>query len=132
MWRNFLKAFPPCISEFADKTNFLFERELTWVREKEWILQHLNMLVSISLQVIMEAVKWLSTLTALNLTERLKVLKRLLCWIFCYFGAREETLPHFVSWQGARIDVHWRLIRFQCGLKKVKCGNPSNLLWIYS
>ena len=36
------------------------------------------MLVSNSLQVIMEAVIWLFTTTAVNLTERLKVLQRLL------------------------------------------------------
>ena len=36
------------------------------------------MLVSNSLQVIMEAVVWLFTTTAVNLMERLKVLQRLL------------------------------------------------------
>ena len=65
--------------------------------EIKWILQYLNMLASISLQVIMEAIKWLSASTAVNLTERLSC---------------DKILPHFLSQWRARIEVHWRLIRF--------------------
>ena len=44
-------------------------------------------------QVIMQAVIRLFTSTAVNLTERLKVLQRLLSWIFRYFKAGDKTLP---------------------------------------
>lgn len=54
---------------------FAFEGRILFIcTEIEWILQYLNLLISISLQVIMEAVKGLSALTAVKLTERLKVL----------------------------------------------------------
>ena len=46
------------------------------------MLQYLKMLVSISLQVIMEAVKWLSASTAVNLMERPKVVAMKHCHIF--------------------------------------------------
>ena len=67
--------------------------------EIEWILHQLDMLLDISSQVIMEAVKWLPASPAVNLTERFKVFQRLLCWRFCYFEAGDKTLPHFLSCQ---------------------------------
>ena len=86
--------------------------------EIEWILQYLNMLASISLQVIMEAIKWLSASTAVNLTaaERLKVVVTKYCHIFSANEGRE--LKCIEDWSGF------------CGPKKVKCGEPSNLLQI--
>lgn len=58
----------------------------------EWTLQQLDMLRDISSQVIMEAVKWLPAPPAVNLTERLKVFKRLLRWIFYYFWSRRQNI----------------------------------------
>ena len=82
--------------------------------EIKWILQYLNMLASISLQVIMEAIKWLSASTAVNLTERLSC---------------DKILPHFLSQQGWELKCIEDWSGF-CGPKKVKCGDPSNLLQI--
>ena len=47
------------------------------------------MLVGIILQVIMEAVKWLSASTAVNLMERLKVVAMKHCHIFSASEGRE-------------------------------------------
>ena len=70
--------------------------------------------LAFQLQMIKEAVKWLFSSTAVNLTERLKVLHRLSCWIFSYFEAGDKKLPYFLSWQDERAssEVHWRLIWF--------------------
>ena len=67
--------------------------------EVEWILHQQDLLLDISSQVIMEAVKWLFASPAVNLTERLKVFQRLLCWTFCYYEDCDKTLPHFLSCQ---------------------------------
>ena len=64
----------------------------------------------------MEAVKWLSASTALNLTVRLKVVVTKHCHIF---SANER----------ARIEVHQRLIRFLWP-EKSQMWQPPNCLQI--
>ena len=134
------------ISEFAcNQTTLKFfvwkgnstikDKKLTSFFAIEWVFFYLyrdskditvaEHAVSNLLQVIMEAVVWLVTTTAVNLMERLKVLQRLLRWIFRYFKSWRQNSATFSQLARRRTRSALRTDRVSVAQNKSNVATPE-------